>query len=191
VDARGPLGDLAKLASDLADRYRWRPSEAATFVLTGRTPEVLVYVGSAQIRPGQTNVMSRVTMTLDPALTPEQVAGIYSRLKARFRPTPGPRSLSVKHCRLAQQSDPTWPSASCRLANGLASDAHRAPARLGSSRSSSPFPVTPGRASSVSGTRKYEQWRYESVSNFNRDAKNALNRLLWLGWTTRAGNQEL
>jgi hypothetical protein len=38
---------------------------------------------------------------------------------------------------------------------------------------------------------KYEQWRYESVSNFNRDAKNALNRLLWPGWTTRAGNQEL
>jgi hypothetical protein len=38
---------------------------------------------------------------------------------------------------------------------------------------------------------EYEQWRYESVSNFNRDAKNALNRLLWPGWITRADNQEL
>jgi hypothetical protein len=66
----------------------------------------LVYVGAAQIRPGQTNVMSRLTMTLDPALTPDQVAGIYSSLKARYRPTPGPRSLSVKHCRLAQHVGP-------------------------------------------------------------------------------------
>ena len=37
---------------------------------------------------------------------------------------------------------------------------------------------------------KYGQWGYGSVSNFNRDSKNALNRLLWPGWTTRPGNQE-
>lgn len=156
VDAHGPLGDLAKLASDLADRYRWRPSEAATFVLTGRTPEVLVYVGSAQIRPGQTNVMSRLTMTLDPALTPDQVAGIYSRLKARYRPSRGQDRCRSSTAAWPSTSAPTWPSASCRLANGPASDVHRAPAQPGSSRSSHPSPVTAGIASRASGTRNMD-----------------------------------
>jgi hypothetical protein len=190
VDSRGPLGDLAKLASDLADRYRWQPSEAATFVLTGRTPEVLLYVGSAQIRPGQTNVMSRVTMTLDPALTPDQVAGIYSSLKARYRPTPGPRSLSVKHCRLAQHVGP-------HVAISIVPPGERAgvgrpprPGPTGLVQIIAPLPGSSWKSLQHEWNEKYGHWRYESASNFNRDAKNALNRLLWPGWTTRPGNQE-
>ncbi|MFG2145069.1 hypothetical protein ACGFRG_12835 [Streptomyces sp. NPDC048696] len=105
VDSRWTLGQLAKLAEDIADTYRWRQSEAATFVLTGRQPEVFVYSGSASIRHGATAACSRVTMTLDPFLTPDQVAGIYSRLKARFHAGPI-KSLSEKHYRLAQSIGP-------------------------------------------------------------------------------------
>jgi hypothetical protein len=53
------------------------------FVLADTVPEVYVYTGSASVRGGATSAVTTVTMTLDPALTPDQVAGIYSRLKAR------------------------------------------------------------------------------------------------------------
>ena len=76
------------------------------FVLTNSVPEVYVYTGSALVRGGATAATTTVTMTLDPALTPDQVAGIYSRLKAKVQPSPPPRSLSVKHYRLAQHVGP-------------------------------------------------------------------------------------
>jgi hypothetical protein len=76
------------------------------FVLTDMVPELYVYSGSASVRGGATAAATTVTMTLDPALTPDQVAGIYSRLKARVQPSPPARSLSVKHYRLAQHVGP-------------------------------------------------------------------------------------
>jgi len=76
------------------------------FVLTDSVPEVYVYSGSASVRGGATAATTTVTMALDPALTPDQVAGIYSRLKAKVQPSPPPRSLSVKHYRLAQHVGP-------------------------------------------------------------------------------------
>ena len=106
VDVKTVLGDLAKLADLLAGRCRWRPSGATMFVLTDSVPEVYVYTGSASVRGGATAATTIVTMTLDPALTPDQVAGIYSRLKAKVQPSPPPRSLSVRHYRLAQHVGP-------------------------------------------------------------------------------------
>ena len=106
VDVTTVLGDLAKLADLLAGRYRWRPSGATMFVLTDSVPEVYVYTGSASVRSGATAATTTVTMSLDPALTPDQVAGIYSRLKAKVQPSPPPRSLSVKRYRLAQHVGP-------------------------------------------------------------------------------------
>jgi hypothetical protein len=82
VDVKTVLGDLAKLADLLAGRYRWRPSGATMFVLTDSVPEVYVYTGSASVRGGATAATTTVTMTLDPALTPDQVAGIYSPPKS-------------------------------------------------------------------------------------------------------------
>ncbi|MGH3283399.1 MAG: hypothetical protein ACRDPD_01720, partial [Streptosporangiaceae bacterium] len=104
---RGPLGQLAQLAETLADRYRWRPSEATMFVLTGAAPEVRVYVGSAEIRTsGHLATGSRVTMTLDPALSPDEVAGIYDRLRRRFHTGTPPRSQAVRRYRLAGHVGP-------------------------------------------------------------------------------------
>src|SRR5580700_1778559 len=45
-------------------------------------------------------------MTLDPVLTPDQVADIYGRLRRRMLPGPAPRSLSAKLYRLAQYIGP-------------------------------------------------------------------------------------
>jgi hypothetical protein len=191
VDVKTALGDLAKLADLLAGRYRWRPSGATMFVLTDSTPEVYVYTGSASVRGGATAATTTVTMTLDPALTPDQVAGIYSRLKAKVQPSPPPRSLSVKHYRLAQHVGPhvafhleepfliTRPGRRARPdADGLI----RTVAPVGGCtwrslrRDWNDQYGTPERADG-------KTWRYEADSNFIRDAKRALSQLLAPAWT--------
>ena len=197
VDARLHLGDLAKLADTLCDRYRWRPSGAVMFVLTGVVPEVFVYTGSASVRGGTVPAMTRVTMTLDPALTPEQVAGIYARLRTQIHPGRPPRPLSVKHYRLAEHTGP-------RLRYGL--NEPSAITRPG--RRPRPDPdglvrtVTPitgwtwttlrhawNDQYGTQPTTDGKTWRYDTGPNFIRDAKHAVTRLLAPGWEWQANAQ--
>jgi len=58
VPAAGLLGQLARLADELSKEYRWRPSEATMSVLSGRTPEVFVYVSSAEVPRAQRHDLS-------------------------------------------------------------------------------------------------------------------------------------
>jgi len=106
VVSDGPLGELAALAHELAERYRWAPSGASLFVLTGRVCEVFVYEGSVAVRAGRISATTRVTMTLDPYLTPAQVAGIYSRLRDRLAPDGPPRSPGLRRYLLAGHVGP-------------------------------------------------------------------------------------
>ncbi|MFF9643635.1 hypothetical protein [Kitasatospora aureofaciens] len=191
VDSRWTLGDLAKLAREISDTYQWRQSEAATFVLTGRQPEVFVYSGSASIRHGATAACSRVTMTLDPFLTPDQVAGIYGRLKARLHSGPM-KSLSEKHYRLAQH---IGPHVSSRV------DDPRLTGRMGRPLQAGPTGLAhiiepTGGATWQSLRRDWNDrcghrtdrnnavWRYDNDNhpNFVRDAKKAYERLLFPSW---------
>jgi hypothetical protein len=149
VDARGELAQLAKLAQDLADRYRWRPCGATMLVLAGQRPEVFVYLGSAEIRYGEANATTRVTMTVDPALTEEEVAEIYGRLRQRFHPARPPRYQSTRRYHLAGHVGPH-----VRIRLGEPGSRHwpgrpPAPGR----RPSSTWPTdTPGRTCATSGT---------------------------------------
>ena len=59
------VGDLVRLADKLSSQYRWRPSGAVMFVLTGEVPEFFVYTGSASVSGGAFGATSTVTMTLD------------------------------------------------------------------------------------------------------------------------------
>jgi hypothetical protein len=199
VDKRSTLGELAKLADKLVNHYRWRPSEASTFVLTGRTPEVFVYTGSAQIRYGMdSSATTRVTMELDPFLTPDQVADIYGRLRSKLRPHP-PRSLSVKHYRLAQHVGPHVQ---------LYVDQPRHRQRSGRPPTAGPTglaqyvdPVAEHTWQSLRQTwnetygdhnENSRSWRYTHASNFIRDARTALERLLdpqWRMWEEQANPQ--
>lgn len=190
VDARLHLGDLAKLAGKLGDRYRWRPSGAAMFVLTGVVPEVFVYTGSASISGGAFAATTTVTMTLDPALTPEQVAGIYARLRVRIHPGPLPRPLSVKHYRLAQHTGPhvrfglDQPSAISRPGRRPRTDPD------GLVRTITPVADWTWTTLRHAWNDQYRAqpaadgrtWRYDASPNFIRDAKHALTRLLAPGW---------
>jgi hypothetical protein len=193
VPAGGMLGQLAGLADALVDDYRWRPSEATTFVLTGQAPEVSVYVGSAEIRYGEMSAASRVTMTLDPALSPEDVAGIYARLRQRFHAGPLPRHQPARRYRLAAHVGPHLRVRSAGPAS-----------RRGPGRPLRPGPhglivfIEPTARHSWKSLRQSwnsacdalpasdpgRAWRYGNDPNFIRDAKAAYQQLLFPGWTS-------
>jgi len=189
VDAKSPLGELAKVTQKLARRYRWAPSEATAFVLTGQVPEVLVYTGSAQIRYGiESSATTRVTMTLDPSLTPEQVAGIYARLRANLRDDP-PRSLSVKYCRLAEHVGPHVQFYVQEPGKVRRPGRRPAPGPTGLAQFIDPVPGCSWQTLHRDWNARYADpaedgrpWRYEHLSNFTRDAQSALTRLLNPGW---------
>ncbi len=190
VDARGPLGRLAKLSEKLTDRYRWASAGATDFVLTGRTPEVFVYIGSAQIRYGiDSSATTRVTMTLDPFLSPEQIAGIYSRLRAKLSDNHQVRSQSVKYYRLAEH---VGPHVHFYVQEpGKVRRAGRPPVSgpTGLAQFIDPVPGYSWSALCHDWNIRYSDvaeegrsWRYEHLSNFTRDAQDALRRLLDPGW---------
>jgi hypothetical protein len=189
VDRRSTLGELVKVADKLADRYRWTPTEAATFVITGRIPEVFVYTGSAQIRYGiDSSATTRVTMTLDPFLTPDQVADIYARLRAQLR-TGSPRSLSVKHYTLAQQVGPHVRFYVQSPENARKIGRPPTPGPTGLAQFIDPVGGHTWQSLREMWNSKYSDyeeggtcWRYDHASNFTRDAKTALVRLLDPAW---------
>jgi hypothetical protein len=193
VDSRGPLGRLAKLAEKLADRYRWASAGSADFVLTGRAPEVFVYTGSAQIRYGiDSSAATRVTMTLDPFLSPEQVAGIYSRLRGKLHDGQPPRSLSIKYYRLAEHVGPHVQFYVQEPKRVRKAGRPRSPALSGLAQYIDPVPGYSWPTMLHDWNAKYadhvadsRSWRYEHLSNFTRDAQDALIRLLnprWRMW---------
>ena len=190
VDARGPLGELAKVAEKLASRYRWAPSQATVFVLTGQMPEVFVYIGSAQIRYGiDSSATTRVTMTLDPFLTPEQVAGIYARLRAKLHDGQPPRSLSVKYYRLAGHVGPHVRFYVQEPKNVRKAGRPRSAGPTGLAQFIDPVPGYSWPTMLGTWNAKYgehgeddQSWRYDHLSNFTRDAQRAMTQLLNPGW---------
>jgi hypothetical protein len=96
----GVLEKLWKLVKDLTSHYRpWTAGQAAMFVLTGLPPQVQVIEGRVEATP-PLHAATRLVLTVDPAVTPQELAEAYSRMRAKVTPT-RPRSLSIKHIRLA------------------------------------------------------------------------------------------
>jgi hypothetical protein len=195
VPAAGVLGKLARLASELSEEYRWRPSEAAMFVLSGRTPEVFVYVGSAEVRYYERSATTRLTLTVDPSLNPDEVAGIYSRLRQRFHPAPLPRYQPVRRYRLAGHVGPHL-----QMRTG-GPDSRKGPGRppvpgpSGLATFVEPVPGHTWRSLRLSWNKAYgsrldedtgRTWRYGNDPNFIRDAKTAVRQLLFPGWSARS-----
>jgi hypothetical protein len=99
VAERGVLGALRALAARLASDYRWQEGQATLFVLTDMIPMV------EPIRAEMDwhlpfEAVSRITLTVDPALAPREVADAYRNVRARFL-GPRYRALSEKHVALA------------------------------------------------------------------------------------------
>lgn len=188
VARHGTVGELAALAERLADSYRWRQSEAATFVLTGRTPEVQVYVGSAEIRHHEDSALTRVTMTLDPALAPEQVMGIYIRLRNRLRAHGAPRTLSPKTYCLAGHVGPHVRIYAAPPADKKGPGRRPAPGPSGYATIIEPQPGRTWQALRSDWNERCRNgdlepgWRYDAASNFTRDAQAAVAGLLFPNW---------
>ncbi len=195
VPAGGVLGQLAKLAGNLSDEYRWRPSEATMFVLSGRTPEVFVYVGSAEIRYNERSATTRVTMTLDPSLNTDDIAGIYNRLRQRFHPAPLPRYQSARRYRLAGHVGPRLQMRVGEPGSRKGPGRPPAPGPSGLATFIEPLPGYSWSSLRHSWNHAYgsradddtgRTWRYDNDPNFIRDSKTALQQLLFPAWTARS-----
>lgn len=188
----GTLGDLAALSEKIADWYRWHPAWACLFVLTGAQPTVSAFTASAQVRYGMDGAATtRVTLTLDPTLPPRVVADLYAGLRSRLQHERQPprRAQSLRFYRLAEHVGPhvrRYP------ANSLEVE------RRGRPRSTNPpggivYYIDPVGCTwqdlRHSWNERYpavgedgKPWRYDRLSNFTRDAQDALYRLLDPGW---------
>ncbi len=123
--------------------------------------------------------------------TRHQVAGIYSRLKAKVQPSPPPRSLSVKHYRLAQHVGAHVAFLLEEPARITRPGRRARPDPDGLVRTVVPVGACTWRSlrhdwNDQHGTPEGADgrtWRYDADSNFIRDAKRALSQLLAPGWT--------
>lgn len=155
------LASLAELATELHQKWQWREHEAVAWVLSGIQPDVLAIEGRSNVRRsihgvlGSYDVLSRITIEVDPVVTPDQLAGWWRSVRRRsldhrYRP------MSDKHLELARfaASRPettTWDQD--RLAWNRAVEAD------------------------------HPNWRYEHRRNYHRDAIAAVRRLLSVGVT--------
>ena len=97
----GGVLDRLRVVSDyLARRFTWQEAQASMFVLTGISPVLSSLRGGIRMAFSQP-VSSRISMEIDPTLTPQEVANEYKRLRASLIGTRY-RSMSEKHLRLAE-----------------------------------------------------------------------------------------
>ncbi len=96
----GTLDRLRMLCESLARRFKWQQAQATTFVLTDISPLLTSMRSGIRMALSQP-VSSRISMEVDPILTPQEVAERYKEIRAsligaRYR------SMSEKHMRLAE-----------------------------------------------------------------------------------------
>lgn len=84
--------DAQQLAGELADRYSWHPEEAVVWLLCGRAPRVRLAWWGYRYRYEvhedmyECDAFTRVVLSLDPALTPDQVAAVWAEVRRRVSP---------------------------------------------------------------------------------------------------------
>lgn len=156
-----PLGKLSVLGQQLADKWRWTLVEAVLFVLTDEPPEISPITGQSEVAHnysvvmwGGYDVFSRVRIDLDPAVTPQQLAGWWRDVRRRMHDERY-RSQSKKHLRLAafmagRDETTSWDQD-----------------RLDWNRVTADTP----------------EWNYADRRTFHRDATAAVERLLYVGFT--------
>jgi len=98
VRAKGTLGEIAKVAQGLSDTYRWQRWEATRWLLCGGRPPqpVLVWWRPLIRKIGRDDSTTRLEMVVDPTLSPSEVAAAYERARKRMFPRHRLRPLSAK-----------------------------------------------------------------------------------------------
>lgn len=105
------LERLRLLAADLAQRYGWSPGQAVVFVLTGIMPRHALVRTRREVRPLQP-ATSRIELSVDPSVTPEELAEYYRASRRRMMPRRRHRPMSRKTLTLvvfaAEREGETW-----------------------------------------------------------------------------------
>ena len=100
----GVLRELAALSEALAADFGWQKAPATMFVLTGDVPTFSpngIAVHSPPFPgPRARAWLSRLVITVDPLLSPAEVATMYRKARTKLL-KPGNKSLSEKHMTLA------------------------------------------------------------------------------------------
>lgn len=110
VALHSSLDWLRRVSESLASRFAWWPAQGSLFVLTGLVP-IIPPIRSTTTRRLPITATSRITLEIDPTLTPREVAGYYATARKGLL---GRRSrrMSEKHLRLAiyaaTHKDGTW-----------------------------------------------------------------------------------
>lgn len=165
VPLRSPLGRLAGLSEKLAEKWKWTAVEATLFVLTDRIPFVSPITGRSSVGVnfhadmwGSHDVFSRVTIELDPTVSPEQLAAWWRGVRRRMLSGDRYRALGHKHLELARFMSERDESTSWEDDRKAWNRAHA----------------------------RQPTWKYEDRRNFHRDAVSAVRRLLLAGIRTPA-----
>jgi hypothetical protein len=105
----GTLRVLHELSKTLATFFHWQAAQATAFVLTDLTPVIETESVAVHPAPHVTvpyggpqplACLVRVTLTIDPIMTPKELARKYASVRNRLL-AQKPRALSTKHLALA------------------------------------------------------------------------------------------
>ena len=143
----GVLDNLRLIGESLSRLVGWQPAEAVMFVLTNEVPLVSAIRVREELKfPVQST--SRIVLTIDPTLTPQEVAEEYKKARQRFLGAGRrQRKMEEKHLRLAAFS-------ALRPKDETLAKKMRA------------------------WNRRYRRWKCTEVTNFGRDVLEARGRLL-------------
>jgi hypothetical protein len=114
----GILARLQQLSRKLAERYRWQPALATVYVLTGLIPVMQPIQhhcdwSSIKTPAGSVTALSRIVLTLDPTLTPDEVGAAFQRIRqsllgAKWRDL-GNKQLALARFTLHREEEESWP----------------------------------------------------------------------------------
>jgi hypothetical protein len=149
----GTLRVVYEISKTLARLFCWQEAQATVFLLTDLTPMIdtelvglsqppVVTLPYGEVKP--LACLARLTMTVDPLLTPREVSQKYAKLRGRCLVSK-PRAMSQKHLELAVFA--------------------------------TKHPAVDRDAMELWG-REFPSWKYQRVSIFARDAREARARLL-------------
>jgi hypothetical protein len=97
------LDRLRKTSERLSRRYQWTPEQATVFVLTGEPP-LHCLVRLTRAVKTTLPVVSRIELSVDPAVTPEDLAEFYRAARQRMMPGRRHRAQDRKALELAKFS---------------------------------------------------------------------------------------
>jgi hypothetical protein len=98
VRENGVLDRLRIISEELSRNYEWQAAQATAFVLTNEPPSIAPLM--CTVRKRSVPALSRIELTIDPAMSPRELAEAYRKLRSQVVGRRH-RNLTAKHSTLA------------------------------------------------------------------------------------------